>query len=379
MGDFQPRFEEALRRRLFPNTSLHLKEIAGAIGRSENTVARWWRGETHIAADDLYNIAQFLIRRGDDSFLRDIFAMMIGKKEADKSPNDALRALIRAVVAEFREAVPAGADIHFWFRDDGEMELAPFGHAEYVRRSVQMPSGDGDLAGYAMRILGWIALTDRPGGIPIIRHDGKRVASLAAERLCEWLEDRADRFGIVRRCVYTNGQWVDAPHAGARPAAIAIQRAAFILAKPRRQWSLNRLSLDSITDPLLRQLLQVYHQSPEALVHSAASFGAFTTSSLFGVNGDDVVSHHVATGFGPGLDARTIVGQNVLSRPDTNYGLMLQSRILLTYREGPTYFELRGTIDDNNVRYLNLALPDVSSDGGVLTSTVLLEVDQIAA
>ncbi|MDE2229550.1 MAG: helix-turn-helix transcriptional regulator, partial [Alphaproteobacteria bacterium] len=64
MGDFQSNFQEALRRRLFPNAPLHLKQIAGAIGRSENTVARWWRGETRIAGEDLYRIARFLADRG---------------------------------------------------------------------------------------------------------------------------------------------------------------------------------------------------------------------------------------------------------------------------------------------------------------------------
>ncbi|MGH6968148.1 MAG: helix-turn-helix domain-containing protein [Stellaceae bacterium] len=68
MGDFQSNFQEALRRRLFPNAPLHLKQIAGMIGRSENTVARWWRGETRIAGDDLYRIARFFADRGDAGF-----------------------------------------------------------------------------------------------------------------------------------------------------------------------------------------------------------------------------------------------------------------------------------------------------------------------
>jgi hypothetical protein len=70
---------------------------------------------------------------------------------------------------------------------------------------------------------------------------------------------------------------------------------------------------------------------------------------------------------------------NILSRPDTDYALMVQARILRTRREGPTYHELRGTIDDHHVRYLNLALPEPWPEGRVLTSSVVLELERIAA
>jgi hypothetical protein len=53
--------------------------------------------------------------------------------------------------------------------------------------------------------------------------------------------------------------------------------------------------------------------------------------------------------------------------------------VLKARREGPVYNELRGTIDAFNVRYLNLALPEAGPHGRVVTSSVVLERDLIAA
>jgi hypothetical protein len=117
--------------------------------------------------------------------------------------------------------------------------------------------------------------------------------------------------------------------------------------------------------------------SPQDIVHAAAEMGAFTTSSLFGVTGEDVISRHVATGLG--FDPRVIEGLNVLSRPDTEYALTLQSRILRAKQEGAAFYELEGIIDDRYARYLNLVLPEPGPDGRVLTSSVVLDVETLAA
>jgi hypothetical protein len=74
-----------------------------------------------------------------------------------------------------------------------------------------------------------------------------------------------------------------------------------------------------------------------------------------------------------------VEGLNVLARPDTEYALMLQARVLKARRDGPIYNELCGTIDAFNVRYLNLALPEAGPNGRVVTSSVVLERDLIAA
>ena len=377
MGDFQSRFQEALRRRLFPNAPLHLKQIAGAIGRSENTVTRWWRGETRVTGEDLYRIAHFLAGRGDGGFLEEIFGELLPRRRAHVTDDEVALDLIRSLMRRVSAGEVGNDDRHSWLTAEGQIAVAASGHAAYVRGMLQLPQSPGDLATYAMRVLGWIAITERSDRTVVIRHDGRRVAPLAAERIQAWLDDRADRITHVRRLVHMDHQWIEAHHATADAAAMAIARIAFILRIPRRHWVIKPLSLDGVTDPLLRELMSVYHQSPRQLIHAAAKLGAFTTSNLFGVDRDEVVSHHVATGFG--FDTSLLVGMNVLARADTDYATMVHARILRTRREGPNYNELIGTIDDRHVRYLNLALPEPGPQGRVLTSTVMLELDRVEA
>jgi len=381
MGDFQARLRDALRRRLYPNAPLHLKEIAGAIGRSENSVTRWWRGETQIRGDDLYRIARYFQRRGDAAFLQDVFGELI----AVDTPSTAVEAAVLALVREAltngvlgaRGKDPLASDEHLWFTADGRVQSSPTGHADFVRHNLGIPERAGDLTAYATRVLGWIALTERGDGAIVVRHDGRRVSALAAERVCDWLDVRADRITNIRRSVHIDGVWVEAYHADSRAAATAIAKVAFIVRLPRQQWRVDRLPLDAVRDLRLKELLRAYGEAPHRIIHAAAGTGAFTTSSVFGVKGDDVISHHVATGFG--FDTTSVEGLNVLSRPDTDYALMVQARILLTRREGPTYYELTGTIDDTYVRYYNLALPEPGPQGRVLTSTVMLELERFAA
>ncbi len=105
--------------------------------------------------------------------------------------------------------------------------------------------------------------------------------------------------------------------------------------------------------------------------------GAFTTTSVFRIDGENVISHHVATGFG--FDTNVVEGLNVLARPDTDYALMVQARMLRTKREGPEFNELTGMIDDTYVKYMNLTLPEPGPDGRILSATVMLAKEQRAA
>jgi hypothetical protein len=375
VGDFQSRFREALRRRLYPNSALHLKEIAAAVGRSENTVARWWRGDTKIAGEDFYRLTEMFVRRGDRRFLSEVFGKLLCDGKVSLVDEDAVLALARAVLTKAGERSHANQDAHTWFTADGTIAPAHSGHSDYVRRKLGLAASRGDLPSYATRVLGWVGITDRADGVVVVRHDGRNVAPLAAERICEWLEDRVEQIAHVRRSVQVGENWIEAHHSGAHAAADAIAKVALIVRVPHRPWTVRRLPLDAVTDPLLKKLLRIHNQDPVGLVHAAAKMGAFTTSSLFGVEGTDVISHHLATGFG--FDP-CVEGLNVLSRADTEYALMVQARILLTRQEGPTYYELIGTIDDRQARYFNLAMPEPGPKGRVLTSSVVFQLERIA-
>ncbi len=376
MKDFQERFSEALRKRLYPNANLHLKEIAVAVGRAENTVARWWRGETRILGEDLASLARFFHRRGDLKFLPELFGEFFPQEVPPSFDEAAVLAIVRAVLSGRVEGRTA-AEHHSWFTADGRFEAAPAGHAEYVRRALNLTSAAGNLIDYATRVLGWIGVAERSDGSILVRHDGRRISPLAAERACEWLEDRKDMAVRVRRMVHVDGKWIEAEHSGVRAAAFAIGKAAFIVRIRRLPWTVQRLPLDGVADPRQAALLRVAKAAPDRLLHVAAEMGAFTTTSVFRIDGENVISHHVATGFG--FDTSVVEGLNVLARPDTDYALMVQARMLRTKREGAEFNELSGTIDDTYVKYRCLTLPEPGSEGRVLSATVMLEKEQRAA
>lgn len=372
-SEFQDRFGTALRRRLYPRTALHLKQIAGALGRSETTIARWWQGESGIGGHDLMRLAQFFAQRGDNEFLTEIFDRLVGGSGTSRETERRVLDLVRSALSNFDR----GAEKAYWCSSDGTLVAATEGLAEHIMRSQGLPEAAGDPIAYAVAMLGWIGIAVRSEGAATIYHHGTRVRAAAAHRVCEWLEQEAGTVGAVRRRVRVNNRWIDAHHDSAAAAAAALAKAASILRVPRRAWSVRPLPLDSITDERLALLLRVYHEAPDNLIHAAAVSGAFTTSSVFHVDGEDVILHHAATGFG--WVPHKIEGYNVLSRADTEYGLMVHDRVLRAWRDGPAYHELIGTIEDHNVHYLSLALPQRGPDGRVLTSSVLLQDDPIVA
>ena len=376
MKDFQSRFGEALRRRLYPNANLHLKEIAVGVGRAENTVARWWRGETQVLGEDLANLARFFHRRGDRGFLQELFGELSPQEPSASFDEAAALAIVRAVLSG-RVDVRTTAETQSWFTADGTFEAAPAGHAEYVRRVLNLASPAGNLIDYATRVLGWIGVVERSDGTIIVRHDSRRISALAAERACEWLEDHEGSAARVRRMVHVEGKWVEAEHSTAHAASFAIGKAAFIVRIRRMPWQVTRLPLEDVSDERQIALLRVATTAPGKLLHAAAEMGAFTSTSVFRIDGENVISHHVATGFG--FDTSVVEGLNVLARPDTDYALMVQARMLRTKREGPEFNELTGMIDDTYVKYMNLTLPEPGPDGRILSATVMLAKEQRAA
>jgi transcriptional regulator with XRE-family HTH domain len=371
--EFCERFAEALRVRLYPNSTLHLKQLAAGISRSEHSISRWWHGESRPLAEDIDRMASFFARRGDSGFLAEIFGPGASAETiSDERLIEFFRKLMASAAAAERETAQ-----QLWFDADGAMTAAPLGHARFAASVLGMPMS-GDLVRYAISMLGWIAVTAPTDGPLVIRHDGRRIAPLAAERLCEWLRTVRAKTASVRRQVHLEKKWIDAEHDSLESAACAIERVAFILRAPRKRWTITELPLDAVAHPVLRNLLTVYRRAPDKIIHAAADMGAFTMSGVFRVTGNEVISHHVATEF-PDLDPLQNEGKNVLSRPDTDYAVMVWARMLKTKRQGASFHDLSGSVNNCNVRYLNLALSEPGPMGRVLSSSVVLNREPIAA
>jgi transcriptional regulator with XRE-family HTH domain len=375
---FHPRFAEALRLRLHPNTTLHLKQLAAGIGRSEHTISRWWRGESRPLAEDIDRMAGFFAKRGDHGFLAAVFDE--SKAPPDNISDARLIEFFRKLMTDAAKSAAASegtSDHNLWFCSDGAITPAPLGHAKYAAIVLGMPMS-GDLVRYAVNVLGWIAVTVRSDDVVVIQHDGRRVAPVAAERVCEWLKSRDERTSLVRRMIQMEGRWIDAYHDTPELAAAAMARIAFIVRGPRRRWNVTRLPLTEIKDPLLSELLCIYRRTPDKVIHAAADMGAFTVSGVFSVAGDEVTSHHVPTEFFD-LDPWLVEGKNVLSRADTDYAMMVRARIVKAKSEGATFHELSGSVNNFNVHYRSLALAEPGPHGRVLTSTVVIKAERIAA
>lgn len=56
MTTFVERARRAVQSRLYPNSSVHLKQVAHALGKSEDTAARLVRGQSQFSAADLYGL-----------------------------------------------------------------------------------------------------------------------------------------------------------------------------------------------------------------------------------------------------------------------------------------------------------------------------------
>ena len=368
---FHERFVEALRRRLYPNGKLHLKQLADAIGRSESSVTRWWRGEARILAEDLARIARHFADRGDHAFLGEIFPEAVFGRAVVEADRTELMRLLRSMLATLPDADDAARETHFWITSEGGVVPAPLGHIEYAARALDLPVGAGNLVRYATSMLGWIAVTVRADGIVCVRHDGRRVASYAIEALCEWLELRRAVTPAVVRSINIDGNWLDARHDSVDLAVAAFQRVAVIVRKPRRPWKVKRLPLDSITDERLKLLLKIHREAPDQVIHTAASVGAFVDSNIFSVDGENATALFCAPRFL--ISRQAVEGRNIMSIPDTDYAMMVRARLLRTVQEGPIYWELAGTLNNEYLHYYNLAIPEPGTPAKVLTTTVVIE------
>jgi hypothetical protein len=336
MDTMRSRLSAALRARLAPNTGIHVKQLAGAIGRSGEAVRQWLAGEAAIKAEDLAAVAEFF---GEPSFLMEVFGDL---------------------------AVSATRETRLWFTDRGICHEASGGHGDLVRRHLSLPGHiAGDVAIYAMRNLGWVELTAAAASARL-RYHAKGIKPGAAAAARSWLLERNQRIASVSRAAFVGIEWVEA--SGLAVAAVAGEL-ALAAAAPRSR-KVERRTLDGLP-PRLGAVYRAWRGSQANVLDVAAGVGLGARVNIF--TADDGGNVHCRW-IGPEVRAlpRECVGANVLGWSDPIYGAELRCSILEAREEAATFTELQIPMFGETVRFDRLAL-DVA--GYIVTITERKELE----
>jgi hypothetical protein len=89
-GVFKKRLSESLRRRMYPNTGLHPKQLASALGKSTDTIFHWLRAENTAEGDSIDGLIDFFVSQGDANFVVEIFPGVTPLVQRNKKAERAL-------------------------------------------------------------------------------------------------------------------------------------------------------------------------------------------------------------------------------------------------------------------------------------------------
>lgn len=103
--NFAKVFGRAVQRRTFPNTGLHLAQLAGAIGCSEETLKNAIRGQHNTSSRLVAASIDFFARMGDHTFIQELYPNAV--TPLVQRSHKAERAL--AFVESFRDVLQEGA------------------------------------------------------------------------------------------------------------------------------------------------------------------------------------------------------------------------------------------------------------------------------
>lgn len=103
--NFAKVFGGAIQRRTYPNTGLHLDQLAGAIGCSKETLKNAVRGQHNISSPLVAASIEFFARMGDHTFICELYPTAV--TPLVQRSHKAERAL--AFVESFRDVLSEGA------------------------------------------------------------------------------------------------------------------------------------------------------------------------------------------------------------------------------------------------------------------------------
>lgn len=234
---FEQRFAKALRRRLYPNTGLRLKQMAHDLGYSEDTLQRWMRGEHRVYAGAAEDVDRYFVQHHRDSnFLREVLELH-----------------------RFEPPASRDTDLCFWVTE-GALHHAPAGHLLFARMALSLSAGiEQDLVRYAVANLGWIACTARPDRRFEIRYAPRTIDPQAARRLRDWLLVDGRDLTEVRMTALRPTGWDEGTLLSVSEAIRLLDRWAVRVALAQTigeaNWTVAREGIDSTGQEKLRKFL----------------------------------------------------------------------------------------------------------------------------
>lgn len=259
----------------------------------------------------------------------------------------------------FGAALPAMSFSRFVWITAAAVHDAPAGLDIFARDWLQRSPADGvDFAGIARRNLGWVGV--RLSGATAELSYEAGADPLALSRARDWLSARADQ--ITR--VSLSGVEIDT-----LDAIVALERLSALEAvqdrASNRGWHVERCGLDSITAPILKQLVHAraaLGNHPGSLPGLLSRTGALPFSAIYHRDRRGVYrTLHVGERLG--IKSVDVLGKPLSERRDSLYRDLLASR-LETARIEPTYHRLRLQTAGHWWDYGSYATADAPDDHG---------------
>lgn len=352
--------DEAIARRLLPNSELTMKALAKASGYSEATIRRARNGETgHIDAEMLFALSEVFARRGDHDFLIEIFGISIATPRVE------------------------GGDSCYWAIEDGTISPAPFGHARFVRDALRLGSEDiFDAAAYGIRAMGWIEITVRAGGRLTLRRHLVNAAPDAGRRTAAWLSEQGRAFSEIEILSLQGDNWSRRCYDTIRAAgqALALPVDDTVADHLSVHIATERLPLDRITDPVQIAALRQWkgpQTDVDSLMQAIAAAGGSANFSLLRKEDE---GYTLLT-----LGAANRLRHDLAGRPlrrlrDQNYVDLVEQQFDTLPAEGVRFddLDIHATTDRGGYRRLALAASGPGGDRYTVTVTDIYRKPQRA-
>ncbi len=317
--------DAALAKHAGRGKSRSLKEIANALGVTDDTLRNYRTGETMIPAEKLLALSDML----GQTFLAEVLGVR-------------------------RERL-------LWFDDlGGVREVADLqASAREFQGLPQNVRGDHEAA--LRRNDGWVSMKLN-GGLALLRYHGHGLAAAAAARVAGYLTSEAAVVAASRTIdieeIDGSSRTVEVSRELPEDAAMAIELAASIThLPPSPPWVVNRISLETVQHPQAQQLLRIAATTPaENIIQAACREKLLPWCSMMRVDSGIIYASRIGEQIRLSPEVKVALLGPLRRGPDLPYREMLERCVLGTLDEGEaTYREIRGVLFGRESHYLQTA------------------------